>query len=115
MASLNPALHRLISVWALEHERSSMHNVVYSGQYAGYMVGSAVGGIVIAWHGWAAAFYAVAIGAAVWALLWMSLVSRVCCFGVGRGGGASTDACSPTLCVHTGVRHAGGPLCCRQR
>lgn len=114
MASLNPALHRLISVWALEHERSSMHNVVYSGQYAGYMVGSAVGGIVIAWHGWAAAFYAVAIGAAVWALLWMSLVSSACCFGVGEEEELLLMRAAQ-LCVHTGVRLAWRPLCCRQR
>jgi ACS family sodium-dependent inorganic phosphate cotransporter len=38
-AMLNPALHRMISVWSPIAERSVSHNLIYSGQQSGQVIG----------------------------------------------------------------------------
>jgi sugar phosphate permease len=72
-ATLNPALHRMISAWSPVGERSMQHNLIYSGQQAGQVLGGVAGGVIIDALGWPFVFYinaaALAIFAGVWALL----------------------------------------------
>jgi len=70
-ATLNPALHRMISVWSPLAERSAQHNFIYSGQQAGQVIGLATGGLIIDRWGWSGVFYCNAIVIAVFASLWL--------------------------------------------
>ena len=74
-ATLNPALHRMISVWSPVAERSVQHNLIYSGQQAGQMIGLAFGGLIIDSLGWRGVFYVNSAALASFALVWALLVS----------------------------------------
>jgi sugar phosphate permease len=74
-ATLNPALHRMISVWSPVAERSAQHNFIYSGQQAGQMIGLATGGLIIDGLGWRAVFYINAAALGSFALVWAALVA----------------------------------------
>lgn len=72
---LNPALHKLISSWApYPSDRTWMHNVVYSGQSGGSVLGLVAAALLLARTSWRTLMYAEAGAYGVWLLVWLFVV-----------------------------------------
>ncbi|KAG7308962.1 hypothetical protein JYU34_006239 [Plutella xylostella] len=72
-AGLYPAVHHLISQWVPPQEQGLLGSIIYSGSVLGIALQQLGGGWLAARWGWAAIFYADALLATLWALLYVRL------------------------------------------